>query len=83
MKQAALQAVLVSVDDLEGPEMTLEILGDTDAGPYLQERGRAGPRRAQRRPGHRPAGPDPAPRHRRVSTHPEQRYLLRFREQFA
>ena len=32
MKQAALQAVLVSVDDLEGPEMTLEILGDTDAG---------------------------------------------------
>ena len=31
MKQAALQAVLVSVDDLEGPEMTLEILGDTDA----------------------------------------------------
>jgi antitoxin YefM len=28
----ALQAVLVSVDDLEGPEMILEILGDTDAG---------------------------------------------------
>ena len=28
----ALQAVLASVDDLEGPEMTLEILGDTDAG---------------------------------------------------
>jgi hypothetical protein len=33
LKQTALQAVLVSVDDLEGPEMTLEILGDTDAGP--------------------------------------------------
>jgi hypothetical protein len=42
------QAVLVSVDDLEGLEMTPEILGDTDAGPYLQEPGRAGPRRAQR-----------------------------------
>ena len=33
MKQAALQAVLVSLDDLEGPEMTLEILGDTGAVP--------------------------------------------------
>jgi hypothetical protein len=77
------QAVLVSVDDLEGLEMTPEILGDTDAGPYLQEPGRAGPRRAQRRPGHRPARPGPAPRHQCVSTQPEQRYLLRFPEQFA
>ena len=30
VKQAALQAVLVSVDDMEGLEMTLEILGETD-----------------------------------------------------
>lgn len=75
MKQAALQAVLVSVDDLEGPEMTLEILGDTHAGPVSP--------RAWPQPGHRPAGPGPAPRHRRVSTQPEQRYLLRFREQVA
>jgi antitoxin YefM len=31
------EAVLVSVDDLEGLEMTLEILGDSDAGGRISE----------------------------------------------
>ena len=42
--------------------MTLGILGDTEAAA---------------RPGHRPERPSPAPRHRQVSTEPEQ-YQIRF-----
>jgi antitoxin YefM len=36
------EAVLLSVDDLEGLEATLEILGDSEAGAHLGKPGRLG-----------------------------------------
>jgi prevent-host-death family protein len=38
------EAVLISVDDLDGLEMTLQILGEGESCPYLREPGGAGPR---------------------------------------
>ncbi|MGN6172114.1 MAG: type II toxin-antitoxin system Phd/YefM family antitoxin [Streptosporangiaceae bacterium] len=64
------EAVLLSVDDLEGLEATLEILGDSEAVARISESlaalGRGEPGRSSPRLG-------PAPRHWRVTTEPGQR----------
>jgi antitoxin YefM len=69
------EAVLLSVDDLEGMEMTVEILGDSKAAARISE---SLARRARRRHGHPLPGPGSPPSHRRVTSQPEQRHEVRF-----